>query len=328
MTKISLDIHCILTRKLDQIHWSGEYSPEGSDDRWRVGVSYLRDSVSDKSTSIVIELCKRGDNLLDGVNAQCEVFFSQKGGQVGETKIIYNSLFIPMKYQCICDIPIDFSALMCIHSLTKPLQRIEIFENVKILPLEDSSILEPIIQIRASIRYSQDVSVMKGYVCSSSASLEDDIMSYTSSQAGLECADVELIGSDGSVYTHSFLLKSRSYILMTLIEYHTIDDHESVRIKFPTVPKEVLKDFVCFIERDTVNNLPENAMDLFVLADQYHLRRLKAICENYLANNVFAENAPQLKTLCDTIGSNEISKALFNFNSVNLAKPDSRLPLT
>ena len=166
------------------------------------------------------------------------------------------------------------------------------------------------VQITVKIVYRGDLPMLKGYQFSSSASLEDDIVSYTASSAGLECADVELIGSDGSVYTHSFLLKSRSYIMMTLIEYHTIDGHESVRIKFPTVPKDVLEDLVSFIERDTVPNLAENAMDLFILADQYYLRKLKSICEKYLANGVNKENAPQLQLLCDTVGSPLISAAL------------------
>lgn len=315
MAKIDLDVNCILPLEPGQINWSGQYSPAGSDDRWRVGLS----NTSDTSATFVMELCKRGDNLLDGIQASCKVLFVQNGRQLGDTTT-YSKLFTPSKHQIICDIPIGLKSSMCIN----PTSHIEILNSYLMKDLKSFSrkellrfILEPVIHIFVSIRYDADANVTKGYVCSSSASLEDDIVSYTTSTAGLECADVELIGLDGSVYTHSFLLKSRSYILMTLIEYHTIDDHESVRIKFPTVPVAVLKDFVCFIERDTINNLQENAMDLFVLADQYHLRKLKRICENYLANNVSSENAPHLKILCDTIGSKDISSALFRFNSAN-----------
>lgn len=301
----TLAIECVLPVVHNETKWSGYYSPVWGDDRWRIGVTsaFL-------NASIVVDLSRRDEDFLIAdfsITVKCD-----------DTSLYYECekkrMFVGGSRAKICDLKFGSST-----KLRSPLNHDRGLVQAGslrqwIAQLEESNrahlSFRKFVQINIKIVYRGDSPMKKGYECSSSASLQDDIVSYTASSAGLECADVELIGSDGSVYTHSFLLKSRSYIMMTLIEYHTIDGHESVRIKFPTVPKDVLEDLVSFIERDTVPNLAENAMDLFILADQYYLRKLKSICEKYLANAVNDKNASQLQLLCDTVGSPLISAAL------------------
>lgn len=301
-------IECVLPIEHNQTKWSGYFSPVWWDDRWRVGLTSKY-----RTATLYLDLSRRDKSSNEPVIADCTVSVICDDKFV-KNECAFKKMFVSGSRVKMCDIPIGpplhFESIP--DPQLVPQERPASLHQLiaKIEELHGRYSLKKFLQIAVKIVYRSDSSLFKGYQCSSSASLKDDIESYTASPAGLECADVELIGSDGSVYTHSFLLKSRSYIMMTLIEYHTIDGHESVRIKFPTVPKDVLEDLVSFIERDTVPNLSENAMDLFILADQYYLRKLKSICENYLANGVNEENAQQLQILCDTIGSPLISAAL------------------
>ena len=143
-------------------------------------------------------------------------------------------------------------------------------------------------------------------------SLISDLASFLKFSLNLVDPDVSLIASNGSVRCHKFLLVARSDVFRAMFD-HDCDEKRTATVKMPDAAVDILREFIHFLSSDEVKNMKKYAMDLFVLADKYNIKKLKQDCECYLSQNVNDETSIRLLDLCRNIRSKVIERSLFMY---------------
>lgn len=65
----------------------------------------------------------------------------------------------------------------------------------------------------------------------------------------------------------------------------------------------LFREILRFIYQGTVENLEENASELYILSDKYDIPDLSALCEKYLLNQLSVENAMEMFDLSQSVMS-------------------------
>jgi hypothetical protein len=74
-------------------------------------------------------------------------------------------------------------------------------------------------------------------------------------------------------------------------------------VRLPQIEYEPLLKFLEFIYTDTILISENNVEDLYIIADQYLVQRLKFLCENFMRNSLTVHNACQYFFLADHYNS-------------------------
>lgn len=132
--------------------------------------------------------------------------------------------------------------------------------------------------------------------------------------------DFTLIAMDGkSVKIHSFLLAARSFAMKTMLMMDSTIENQSRSVMFKETPFYVLEKFVEYVYSDIIN-FPEldinQAIDVFMFADQYDISGLKYFSENFISGNIKnASDACLVKELVFKVHSPVIEGSLKQFYS-------------
>jgi len=138
-------------------------------------------------------------------------------------------------------------------------------------------------------------------------------------------------GEGGVINAHKIVLASRSEWFKAMLVNQMCEASMKVvvvkEIKFDT-----LSLLVEYLYTDTVNIDEANVVDLFVAADRFQVKRLQAICENFLIKNIDEDNiihvfeladranATQLRTFCVNWILSNFGEVLRKGEHLNLAR--------
>jgi hypothetical protein len=126
-------------------------------------------------------------------------------------------------------------------------------------------------------------------------------------------SDLKLIAADGrELHAHKIVLAMRSEAFRALL-FGGMRESTQAEIKFPDTKYEVLALLVEFLYTDTANISGDIVVGLFMAADQYQLTRLRALCENFILQNISIENVCTIFHTADQLQALKLRGFCFNW---------------
>jgi len=142
------------------------------------------------------------------------------------------------------------------------------------------------------------------------STLVEDMRKMFNSPLG---SDLKLIAADGrEIYAHKIILASRSETFNALLFGGMRESTQSV-IKLPDIKYEVLSLLIEFLYTDTANITGDIVVGLFMAADQYQLTRLRALCENFILQNISIDNVCTVLQTADQLQATKLRGFCFNW---------------
>ena len=114
----------------------------------------------------------------------------------------------------------------------------------------------------------------------------------TFSDFTIKCSDGEKIPA------HKFILAAFSSVMKTMINSNMIES-ESNTVNITDIDEETMTEILRFIYTREVNNIKELAVKLLYGAEKYELERLKKLCAASMIENLSVENALDYFILAD-----------------------------
>ncbi|GBN60075.1 Speckle-type POZ protein [Araneus ventricosus] len=138
----------------------------------------------------------------------------------------------------------------------------------------------------------------------------DDLKAIYSNQF---LTDVELKTSTASFPAHKIILCARSPVFTAMLS-NNMREKNSNCIKIEDLEDHILKRLLLFLYSDNLEDLQwKTATKLYYAADKYEVKKLKAICSNFLEGNLDTSNASELLLLADTHCDSYLKKIAEDF---------------
>ncbi len=154
------------------------------------------------------------------------------------------------------------------------------------------------------------VNFFPGHVDIPCSTLVEDMRKAFASQLG---ADVRLVAADGNVVlAHKIILAARSEAFRALL-YGGMRESQEKEIHFPDIKYEVLSLLVEFLYTDNAHITGDIVVGLFMAADLYQLTRLRALCENFILQNISIENVCTIFQTADQLHAHKLRGFCFNW---------------
>jgi hypothetical protein len=149
-----------------------------------------------------------------------------------------------------------------------------------------------------------------GHVDVPKSTLVEDMRKMFNSPLG---SDLKLIASDGrELHAHKIILAMRSEAFRALL-FGGMRESTQAEIQFPDIKYEVLTLVVEFLYTDTANITGDIVVGLFMAADQYQLGRLRALCEDFILQNISIENVCTIFQTADQLQAHKLRGFCFNW---------------
>ena len=149
-----------------------------------------------------------------------------------------------------------------------------------------------------------------GHVDVPKSTLVEDMRKMFNSPLG---SDLKLIASDGrELHAHKIILAMRSEAFRALL-FGGMRESTQAEIQFPDIKYEVLSLVVEFLYTDTANITGDIVVGLFMAADQYQLGRLRALCEDFILQNISIENVCTIFQTADQLQAHKLRGFCFNW---------------
>lgn len=149
-----------------------------------------------------------------------------------------------------------------------------------------------------------------GHVDVPKSTLVEDMRKMFNSPLG---SDLKLIASDGrELHAHKIILAMRSEAFRALL-FGGMRESTQAEIQFPDIKYEVLALVVEFLYTDTANITGDIVVGLFMAADQYQLGRLRALCEDFILQNISIENVCTIFQTADQLQAHKLRGFCFNW---------------
>jgi len=114
-------------------------------------------------------------------------------------------------------------------------------------------------------------------------------------------SDFELKSSDDQVFNvHKSVLSVRSPVFFAMLSKE-MKEIELNAVKIPNIDGVTLKELLCFIYYNRVENLSKAAEELIQAAEQYQLKDLKKQCCDYMIESLAVENVIARYQIADHI---------------------------
>eukprot|EP01088_Endostelium_zonatum_P018920 TRINITY_DN6275_c0_g1_i1.p1 TRINITY_DN6275_c0_g1~~TRINITY_DN6275_c0_g1_i1.p1 ORF type:complete len:291 (-),score=62.99 TRINITY_DN6275_c0_g1_i1:99-971(-) len=137
-----------------------------------------------------------------------------------------------------------------------------------------------------------------------------DLKSILKSKIG---ADIKLISSNNQIIlAHKIILASRSEAFNAML-YGGMKETHQEEIRFPDLQFEVLTIVVEYLYTDMAEINGETVVSVYMAADKYNLGRLRALCENYILQNIGLENVCTIFQTADHLGAEKLRGFCFNW---------------
>eukprot|EP01089_Gocevia_fonbrunei_P022363 TRINITY_DN9025_c0_g1_i1.p1 TRINITY_DN9025_c0_g1~~TRINITY_DN9025_c0_g1_i1.p1 ORF type:complete len:441 (+),score=51.03 TRINITY_DN9025_c0_g1_i1:90-1412(+) len=126
-------------------------------------------------------------------------------------------------------------------------------------------------------------------------------------------SDVKLVASDGKeIHAHRIILATRSEAFQALL-FGGMRESKEEEIKFPDLSYEVLSILVEFLYTDNAEINGDIVVNVFMAADRYQLKRLRALCENYILQNISLDNVCTIFQTADHLHAEKLRGFCFNW---------------
>ncbi|KAL6953827.1 hypothetical protein U1Q18_046957 [Sarracenia purpurea var. burkii] len=133
-------------------------------------------------------------------------------------------------------------------------------------------------------------------------------------------ADVTILVNGTEYPVHKTILAARSAVFSAMFEQHGMQESEKNRIDVTDISQNVMEEMLRYIYTGNVGNLDELADDLFEAADKYDLGELKALCENFLNNDLSIDNAASTLALADLHRAYELKSKTMDYIVTKFSK--------
>lgn len=126
-------------------------------------------------------------------------------------------------------------------------------------------------------------------------------------------SDVTLVASDGrSLHAHKIILATRSDAFRAML-FGGMRESTQKEIAFPDMTFDVLSTLVQFLYTDNADINGDVVVGLFMAADQYQLTRLRALCENFILQNISLENVCTIFQTAHRLNAHKLRGFCFNW---------------
>ncbi|XP_034484363.1 protein roadkill-like [Drosophila innubila] len=130
--------------------------------------------------------------------------------------------------------------------------------------------------------------------------------------------DVTIITADGhKIPAHKNILSARSKVFAAMFK-HPMKENTENCVAISDFSYDVVMKLLRFIYTGEVNNLQEMSTDLMAAADKYELNRLKAICAEFMGDNLSIETAPIVLKASDLYNMKDLKSEAIKFIKSNI----------
>ncbi|XP_074099182.1 speckle-type POZ protein-like [Cotesia typhae] len=147
---------------------------------------------------------------------------------------------------------------------------------------------------------------------SSKRKLADDFQQLLESKIG---SDVLLNVGDQKIYAHKSILIARSPVFASIL-INGIDDKKN-ELTISDFSPEIIEKMLQFIYTDQIIDLDSDAKDLLQIADKYQLQALKELCEESLCKSITIDNAVDIMVLAEKNHAKRLLEFATNYVVIN-----------
>ncbi|XP_073823393.1 protein roadkill-like [Musca autumnalis] len=133
-------------------------------------------------------------------------------------------------------------------------------------------------------------------------------------------SDVILMVEQQELKAHKNILSMRSEVFEAMFEHESMMENTSNRVEINDMEYSVVHEMLTFIYTNEAPNIEDMAMELFVAADKYSLKKLKTKCELLLNRQMTCDTALTTLILADRHNSDVLKLRTIHFIKTNLAK--------
>ncbi|ODM90843.1 Speckle-type POZ protein B [Orchesella cincta] len=130
-------------------------------------------------------------------------------------------------------------------------------------------------------------------------------------------SDVTIKVGEENFPAHKIILSERSKFFSRMFANSMRENNEGI-VRIPGDDEALFREVLRFIYQGTVENLDENASELYILSDKYDIPELSALCEKHLLDHLNVENAVEMFDISQTVASQGLlakkSKELIMWN--------------
>jgi len=130
-------------------------------------------------------------------------------------------------------------------------------------------------------------------------------------------SDVTIQVGEENFPAHKIILAERSRFFARMFASSMRENNEGL-VRIPGDDEALFREVLRFIYQGTVENLDENATDLYILSDKYDIPELSSMCEKHLLDHLNLENAVEMFDISQTVASQGLlakkSKELIMWN--------------
>jgi len=122
-----------------------------------------------------------------------------------------------------------------------------------------------------------------------------------------ELSDTVIVCQDVEYPVHKFLLTCKSPVFKRMF-HHEMKEAKEGRIVIEDITPQILKEMLRFLYCGRLSNIKDICDELFIAADKYDLEVLKDQCELVLLKNITPDNALDMYVLADTYNGDALKE--------------------
>lgn len=121
--------------------------------------------------------------------------------------------------------------------------------------------------------------------------------------------DVTIVAGGQELKALKCILAARSDVFKAMFSHNLLERETSI-INITDISMKALQELVRFIYTDRANFCDvENALDIFLAADKYHISGLKCLCESFVEENIKPDDLLPALEINDKVASERIKRA-------------------
>ncbi|XP_065209091.1 speckle-type POZ protein-like [Planococcus citri] len=124
--------------------------------------------------------------------------------------------------------------------------------------------------------------------------------------------DLKISVKQKNYLVHKAILAIRSSVFNAMLG-NDMQESNKNHIVINDIEEEIFEEMLHYIYTGTTKNLDELAFELLPVADKYHLKELRIMCENVLLKKLSTDNAVKILILADMHHAEELKKDTLEF---------------
>lgn len=143
---------------------------------------------------------------------------------------------------------------------------------------------------------------------------QDNISDFEKFFNNKEFSDMQFVVGGKYVYAHKIILSNSSDVFAAMFKHQMKENTENM-VVIEDIDYEVFAEMFRFIYTGKVNQteIRKHAKNLYIAADKYVLKRLKAICLENLCENLSLDNALEYLEFADLYSADRLKRKAIDF---------------